>query len=334
MPIQLNLVRHNLLNFAVLLACVACTPVSVTHFQSEQRLDQGLDRKLQAERQAMGSSSESNGKPGVSLGVDDARNLTSLQLQTARSALAEDARTDYRAATAPWTGANDLDRISVLNRAALKAWYGGRATDSDLIAEISSAGARLCGRNNNALLAPRDCDLFKVLPNLSSLQEGHDIYLDAQIYLKNPVEAQTDEQDRRATTDLVTAIASLNLASSQLSMKFTELRPDIRRFAESQQKDYWCSAAFAMSELRDGTTSSLRRVGYAVLADEDENPTVEQQQIVNALVADKGFNRVQGTYGSYAKAIDALYPGLIPRKRERPEYLKDAYDHDEACEKG
>ena len=225
----------------LLLAAASCTAIS--HRESIERLHDGHEAKLAAERQELAVAS------GAERGMANFEERPGAQplmtLPDARRALARDAERDLEMAGTTFARASDEDRISALYRAALKAWYAGPEAAPELVTAVHRRGTTLC-RNLGARMPQRDCALIGIAPYLSAMEiSASEIFrVDTEM-----LRAAPEPLDARNAATLVAAVRDLDQSMGLMDDEAADLPAAIRRFADIQKTYYYCWSVVAMTDL-------------------------------------------------------------------------------------
>ncbi len=262
------------LSVAMLAFAVACVPVSVDHYQSQKRLDDGIARKLKAEEAARALA---EGQPGA-IGAPGQPLADSLA--SARLALARDAQRDYQAATGVLNNAETADRISLLLNAATKTYHAGRAADSRLAGNILAAQPKLCPPDDPRR-PPRDCDLLIALPLMAALQQKRDVIFDTGLALRG-------RADKRLTPAelglLAEAVADMSDAAAALAKEGGRItHAGVQAMVRDWQRDYFCDAAIgveAMTKTVTGANSEMGRNAAALALGQGSGAGPALQQVL------------------------------------------------------
>ncbi len=297
---------------------MGCAPVSYSQFQSESRAEVGLNRKVTAENQAIALATSSTAP--VAYG-DEIRQI--LALESARRALAEDARADFRAATSPWFNATVEDRVVALSRAGRKGWYAGAAIDAQLALDIREAGLKACAQQDGQVASrlPRDCELISYLPLLTALQKSWDTILD--IDLETTMRLRLNSQGLRPdeAAALIRAIVDMNQTSAEVARVATQ-RSDVRAWLTREQVLYYCSFSSAISLL--GQDSSPK--GARDASDHAQAAGLPNTSDLKAILAEARIeeSQIAGIYGVYSNRVKGLPGtgglnignGLVPDRKQ------------------
>lgn len=292
---------------AVVLYLPGCVPVAVDHYQSEARIEEGLNRKMAAEKSAIefagAARPENVGQPLAQIDL--------ASLNSARLALARDAQQDYALASGRWINALPQDRVSALLRAGRKSWYAGIAADPDLVKKIVNAGKKHCDKLGTA--APvRDCQLLGLMDELSGLQSARDQIFDtntAMISRSQAADAFPQVSDGEVP-QLLGAMYRMERHSADMGAT-KELRADIVVFVQRQQIDYWCWAVDAMTMLRKGPPTSVDSLAMQARALMMGNANGAISDELAGAIAKAGRTRGQldGIYPSYSTRVLAGFSG-------------------------
>lgn len=293
----------HLILFLSLAAAVACVPLSVDHFQSQARLEEGIARKIAAEnavRAAVAGNGQAGG-PGAPLPDS---------IASARIALARDARTDFQQATARLASAPPADRISLLLNAGQKSLYAGREADAGLVTAIRDAGRQLCAAPD-ALAPVRDCDLIEVLPAMTALQQKRDIVFDIGIDYALRRRSGDDTIRPAELGQLVDALSDMEAGAAILVAASTGRRADIRDLVLTWQRDFWCSAAAGMGLMAKTVSGDAKEIGREAknLALEPHSASTQASPELLAVLARTGMAPAQlrGDYTEYTRLVAQTY---------------------------
>ena len=299
---------------AVLAACLlllAASCTALSHRESIERLQEGHQAKVEAERRTLAIAS---GSGGVAVGnLEEPPGPEPLMtLQDARRALARDAERDLEMARTTFARASDEDRISALYRAALKAWHAGPEADPDLVTTARKHGSALC-RDLGARMPQRDCAMISIAPYLGAMEASA-----AEIFRVDTekLRARPEPLDASHAATLVAAVRDLDQAMKLMDSQAAELPAVVRRFADEQKIYYYCWSVVAMIDLvqlgpPDSAERKLANEAEDLLkSDREEDPGIPSDALVD-LLAENGVTGTDyvGAYRGLVGRINALLEG-------------------------
>lgn len=287
----------------VVLACVP--PTALDHYQSQSRLDDGLERLKEAREEAMKPANSKNEQAILSSDNSPSR------LQVARAELANDARTDYARAINIVRAEQPEDKISYLFRAGVKSWHAGAEADTDLVQKIYSAGVSAC-KGEKSQLAPRDCQIISAIRILTAMQREIDAIFDLGL--------EKAAEERRGGPQLtpvemlrmIHAVRILSEQSSALGEEITNntltddgTRADLARFMREFQLNSWCQAVAAMNLVVSARDADNAKIGRKASDIMNGYETEGSPALVSALSG--GNLTVGGIYKLYREYSDSIF---------------------------
>ncbi|MCG6904327.1 MAG: hypothetical protein LJE68_16770 [Rhodobacter sp.] len=282
----------------ILLQAFGCVPASIDHFQSQQRLEDGIARKIAAEtaaREASQGAGAANGGPDAPLPDS---------VQSTRLALAQDARRDYAQATGALRGGEPADRISLLLTAAQKSLYAGREADTGLVTDIRDAGAAQCASAGPAR-PPRDCDLLMVLPLMAALQQKRDVIFDIGVGSAFRQRAGGPILVGNELALLADAVSDMQTGAAGLVTGSAAVRQDVRDLVRTWQRDFWCAGATAMTLMSNAGGAGT--AATKLLADSTGSVAVTSD--LQSALSGSGTmpESLRGDYARYTSTISGAY---------------------------